>query len=276
MAFVKKTWVNRAAQHLSRRILNIVSSTGTTMVADVSRGDTDVTEAGTPLNAENLNDLEDRIATATATMIGATEYQNGTEGVVPAPKISERLYFLRGDGTWQEASGGGGSYELPTASQDVKGGIKIGNGLRIYREVLSVPIMTAPTYDEDFGELDGYRGLVPDPTYSNRHNFLRADGTWTPIALDFDSGSIAVTAWSDGSSAWLDSTPSQSGETASTCYEYRIRNTSVTENDSFGITNWTANGWVSPVFVYCIDNYVVIQTASKPTAVTRLFGRIVH
>lgn len=184
MAFVKKTWLDRAAQHLSRRILNIVSSTGTTMVADVSRGDENVTEIGTPLNAENMNDLENRIADALVPMTGATSTSNGKEGFVPAPNNTERLKFLRGDGTWQDA-GGGGSYVLPTASDTEKGGIKIqrSDGFYVQNEFLKMAGFTGASSLEE-----GSKGAVPAPYMGQQDYFLRGDGTWA-----LPDGVIAVT-----------------------------------------------------------------------------------
>ena len=40
-------------------------------------------------------------------MAGATAQANGEKGLVPAPLIADRNKFLRGDGTWAEAGGGG-------------------------------------------------------------------------------------------------------------------------------------------------------------------------
>lgn len=41
-------------------------------------------------------------------MIGANGVTGGTKGMVPAPSATDNVNFLRGDGTWQPASGGGG------------------------------------------------------------------------------------------------------------------------------------------------------------------------
>jgi len=40
-------------------------------------------------------------------MTGATAQSNGEKGLVPMPLIADREKFLRGDGTWAEAGGGG-------------------------------------------------------------------------------------------------------------------------------------------------------------------------
>lgn len=78
---------------------------------------------------------------------GATSSAAGTAGLVPAAQSSEREKFLRGDGTWQEASGGtSASYQGATASAN------------------------------------GVAGLVPAATSANREKFLRGDGTWQEAA----------------------------------------------------------------------------------------------
>lgn len=41
-------------------------------------------------------------------MVGATSGTGGTKGLVPAPVAGDQTKFLRGDGTWQTVSGGGG------------------------------------------------------------------------------------------------------------------------------------------------------------------------
>ncbi len=49
------------------------------------------------------------------TMVGATDSTNGTSGTVPAPTISDKDKFLKGDGTWGEVSSG----KIVTASTAV-------------------------------------------------------------------------------------------------------------------------------------------------------------
>ena len=57
-------------------------------------------------------DIKD--STARQTMTGATSSTNGASGQVPAPTSSDVGKFLRGDGTWQTVSSGGGSVDTIT------------------------------------------------------------------------------------------------------------------------------------------------------------------
>lgn len=45
----------------------------------------------------------------TDVLVGATASANGTAGLVPAPATTDVAKFLRGDGTWAESGGGGGT-----------------------------------------------------------------------------------------------------------------------------------------------------------------------
>ena len=60
MAFQKKTWVDRKTEYPTRRRLTPAGETG---VYDVERAEGLEIETGDALNAETLNDLEDRIET---------------------------------------------------------------------------------------------------------------------------------------------------------------------------------------------------------------------
>lgn len=72
---------------------------------------------------------------------GATEDEDGTAGLVPAPKAEDREKFLRGDGTWQPVS----------AYEDFTGA-------------------TSTT--------DGAHGLVPAPAAGSSYRYLSSDGSW--------------------------------------------------------------------------------------------------
>ena len=60
MAFLKKTWKDTIAEYPNRRVLTNVS-TGDTSTVTVTRSIGTVSQEGDAWNAENMNDLEDRI-----------------------------------------------------------------------------------------------------------------------------------------------------------------------------------------------------------------------
>lgn len=62
MAFSKKTWKDRVSEYPNRRIIN---DGITTKTVTVGRDEGNVSEAGDAFNAENMNDLEERIYQAT-------------------------------------------------------------------------------------------------------------------------------------------------------------------------------------------------------------------
>ena len=64
--------------------------------------------------------------------VPATEEEDGVDGLVPAPSVSETDKFLRGDGTWVDVEGG--TYVLPPATDTTLGGIIVGDGLEITEE----------------------------------------------------------------------------------------------------------------------------------------------
>ena len=49
--------------------------------------------------------MEVNAAVEVSIMKGASETEDGAAGLVPAPKIGEQNYFLRGDGTWAPVNG---------------------------------------------------------------------------------------------------------------------------------------------------------------------------
>jgi len=63
MGFVKKTWKDRLVEFAGRRSLTKVSgSVDGVMIVDVMRSEGNVSQVGDTFSAENMNDLEDRIA----------------------------------------------------------------------------------------------------------------------------------------------------------------------------------------------------------------------
>ena len=63
------------------------------------------------VKSDNVSVVTDDVAHIN-TMVGATSQDNGVKGLVPAPQIAEKDKYLKGDGTWDTPSGGGGASAL--------------------------------------------------------------------------------------------------------------------------------------------------------------------
>lgn len=75
---------------------------------------------------------------------GANGSSAGTHGLVPAPAATDNVKFLRGDGTWASAMA-----DLPIASANTLGGIKVGTHLSI-NSTTGVLSADWPTIDATF------------------------------------------------------------------------------------------------------------------------------
>lgn len=59
MGFTKKTWKNRIAEYINRRLITMED--GNTNLVTVARDEGTISQEGDAFNAANMNDLEDRI-----------------------------------------------------------------------------------------------------------------------------------------------------------------------------------------------------------------------
>ena len=59
MGFTKKTWKNRIAEYINRRLITMED--GSTSLVTVARDEGTISQDGDAFNAANMNDLEDRI-----------------------------------------------------------------------------------------------------------------------------------------------------------------------------------------------------------------------
>lgn len=77
MGFTKKTWKNRIAEYINRRLITMED--GSTSLVTVARDEGTISQEGDAFNAANMNDLEDRIESEfneinqSLTNLGATE-----------------------------------------------------------------------------------------------------------------------------------------------------------------------------------------------------------
>ena len=85
MEFEKKTWKNRTSEYPARRTLT--KNNGEMEIVTVSRNEGQVTNEGDAFNADNMNDMEDRIGNAFAgcqrkITYGTAEPSGGSDGDV--------------------------------------------------------------------------------------------------------------------------------------------------------------------------------------------------
>lgn len=76
MTFEKKTWTNRIAEFINRRILT--KEDGTTELVTVARSEGQISQEGDAFNAATMNDLEQRIADGFASHDEALEQVNAS------------------------------------------------------------------------------------------------------------------------------------------------------------------------------------------------------
>lgn len=84
MAFVKKTWKNRKSEYPNRR--RLTDEDGNSQLVSVAREEGAITEEGDAFNAENMNDLEARVANAVAA-IGEAFTLSGTTLTIDLDKL---------------------------------------------------------------------------------------------------------------------------------------------------------------------------------------------
>ena len=86
MGYVKKIWKDRKSEYPNRRTLTMED--GSVKQATVSRDEGAVSEEGDAFNAENMNDLETRVAEALTTIRDAFSI-DGTVVTINFDKIKE-------------------------------------------------------------------------------------------------------------------------------------------------------------------------------------------
>ena len=103
--------------------------------------------------------------------IDSVEYDTFNEesrGLVPASGTATGEKFLKDNGTWGTPE----QYNLPTATADIKGGIKVGSGLNINSDgVVHIDVF------------DGTKNGLVNASGSNSNNFLAGDGTWKTLPI---------------------------------------------------------------------------------------------
>jgi len=110
---------------------------------------------------------------------GASSLSAGTSGLVPAPAITDKDKWLKGNGLWSD---------LPNATSSTAGMVMVdGTTITSNNGVISAVEMTGANLTTS-----GASGLVPAPTSADVNKFLKGDGDWDtyPIATLNEAGII--------------------------------------------------------------------------------------
>lgn len=112
MGFTKKTWKNRTAEYINRRLLT--NEDGSTELVTVARDEGTISQEGDAFNAANMNDLEDRIEAGfteiNQSLANLKNPAKGTKGIFvnggsPLSKDCLLVYTLQStDATYSGAS----------------------------------------------------------------------------------------------------------------------------------------------------------------------------
>ena len=88
MGFTKKTWKNRIAEYINRRLITMED--GSTNLVTVARDEGTISQEGDAFNAANMNDLEDRIEA------GFADVSQSLTNLRTFPEDGERLIGTAG------------------------------------------------------------------------------------------------------------------------------------------------------------------------------------
>ena len=80
MSFEKKDWKDRIAEYINRR--RITYEDGRTELVEVARDEGEVSQEGDAFNAENMNDLEERVSEALAKTLQVVSFDSSTGTLV--------------------------------------------------------------------------------------------------------------------------------------------------------------------------------------------------
>ena len=94
----------------------------------------------------------------------------------------QEIYDIIKSGAWP--SGGGSTYELPTASTEVKGGVKVGNGLKMRGEAIGLDHV--PTYKKGTGFIGEY---LSDSSINDGNLITVDEDCWIAVSISSASSS---------------------------------------------------------------------------------------
>lgn len=103
MGFTKKTWKNRIAEYINRRLITMED--GSASLVTVARDEGTISQEGDAFNAANMNDLEDRIE---------SEFNEINQSLTEINNNILMINLPQSDFTWSESYVWRKPYTIPT------------------------------------------------------------------------------------------------------------------------------------------------------------------
>ena len=135
MAFSKKTWLDRIAEYPTRRRLK--KSDGTDEIVTVSREEGAISQEGDAFSAENMNDLEERVANEFDSLnlkMDSNYYSKNEQDNRFQPKSTQTT--ARSAGKWVRTYNGNGYYETDYISDSIPFATNVSYGTDYFCDVI--------------------------------------------------------------------------------------------------------------------------------------------
>lgn len=178
MAYSQKTWVDRVAESPNRRTITIESQTSTTIIGTVQRTEGEISKEGDAFNAENMNDLEERIAA------GLDEKLDGQKLETDLDVI---LSKTAADGSAPDC------YAIKLLYDELKK--SVADGKKLIADAISAQGITTATSSMTFTELAAAIKTTGNTRYSNGYNTGytkgKEDGTAAGTTSGYNTGYAA-------------------------------------------------------------------------------------
>lgn len=153
MSYNKKTWQDRVSESPNRRTLTVESQDSTNIVCTVQRTEGEVSKEGDAFNAENMNDLEDRI-------------ENGLNEKLDGQKLESDIDVIlsktSADGSAPDC------YALKLLYDELKK--LVADGKKLVADAISAQSITTVTSDMTFAQLAEAITSTGSGKYSNGYD----------------------------------------------------------------------------------------------------------
>lgn len=228
MSYNKKTWQDRVSESPNRRTLTVESQDSTNIVCTVQRTEGEVSKEGDAFNAENMNDLEDRI-------------ENGLNEKLDGQKLESDIDVIlsktSADGSAPDC------YALKLLYDELKK--LVADGKKLVADAISAQSITTVTSDMTFAQLAEAITSTGSGKYSNGYDAGytqgKADGEASGSTSGYNTGYAAGKSdgisYADGrvntSSASYTAGTENGKKTATATIAFSKQNTQ-DYNDSYG------------------------------------------